>query len=259
VLIGSIALVRWVEPQLIYFPTREIVQTPTAAGLTFRDLHITTADGVQLHGWFIPTAIEDAPVVLLLHGNGGNISHRLEKIALLRDTGASVCIIDYRGYGKSEGHPSESGLYLDARAAYDYLVNELKTDPRRLVLYGESLGTAVAVHLAADRPVAGVILEAAFTSARTVARELYRFLPIHLAMRSRFDTLSGIPGVKAPLLILHSRSDEFFGIEHAERLLAAAPGPKRLVELRGGHNDAFLVSGETYSAALRDFVGSVAQ
>jgi fermentation-respiration switch protein FrsA (DUF1100 family) len=168
-----------------------------------------------------------------------------------------VCIIDYRGYGASDGRPSEEGLYLDARAAYEYLVTQLNVPAARIVLYGESLGTAVAVDVAAEHAVGGVILEAAFTSARSVARELYRFFPIHLAIRSRFDTATKITRLRHPLLLLHSVEDEFFGIHHARQLLAAAAGPKHLVTLRGGHNDAFLVSGTIYRAALRDFLSDL--
>jgi pimeloyl-ACP methyl ester carboxylesterase len=147
-------------------------------------------------------------------------------------------------------------LSHDAAAAYRHLRSQ-GVDTRRLVLYGESLGTAVAVRLAATQPVGGVVLESGFTSARAVARELYGFLPVHWFIRSRFDTAGMLPQVQAPVLVLHSRGDEFFGLHHAQQLVASARGGARLVELRGGHNDAFLISDRTYREALASFLNTV--
>ena len=254
VLIGLALVVRWIEPRLLYSPSHELVQTPASVGLAYRDVRLRAADDVSLRGWFVPVTETDGPVILFLHGNAGNMSHRIEKVALLHGLGASVLIIDYRGYGNSEGEPTEAGLFLDAQAAYSFLVKEQGLAPRRLVVYGESLGTAVAVDLATAHDVGGLILEGAFTSARDVAGDLYPLFPLRLLIGSRFDTLAKIARVKAPLLILHGRNDEFFSTQHSERLLAAAPGPKRLVELRGGHNDAFVVSHDAYVEAIREFL-----
>jgi len=191
--------------------------------------------------------------VLLLHGNAGNISHRLEKIAILRDAGADVCIIDYRGYGRSAGTPTEAGTYRDARAAYDCLAKTMNRAPRNIVVYGESLGSAVAVELATRVPVGGVVIEEAFTSVPEVGQKLFPMLPVHWLVRNRYDTIHKIDRLNAPLLIFHSRQDELFPYQYAERLLAAAKVPKQLVELHGGHNDAFWESRVIYRQALWQF------
>jgi hypothetical protein len=257
VLVALVLLLRWAEPHLIYLPLREIEATPAAVGLPFEEVQLVATDGTGLHGWYVPPDTPPAPHVLFLHGNAGNISHRLEKLTILREAGAGILIIDYRGYGRSGGRPTEEGLYRDARAAYTHLVRDRAIPPTQVVPYGESLGTGVAVDLAATAAVGGLVLEAVFTSIPDVAGELYRVLPIRAIVRSRFDSRSKIAAVRAPLLILHSRDDEYFGWHHAERLLAAAPGRKHLVELRGGHNDAFAVSGRAYREALTAFFASL--
>ena len=251
-LVGFVLYLMWREPQLIYYPDRTPFATP--AGIT--DLKLTTSDGVPIHGWFVPAPAARV-TVLLLHGNAGNISHRLEKIAMLRDAGAEVCTIDYRGYGRSAGTPNEAGTYRDARAAYDYLTKTLNRSPRNIVVYGESLGSAVAVELATRLPVGGVVIEEAFTSVPDVAQKLFPMLPVRWLVRNRHDTIHKINRLSAPLLIFHSREDELFPFASAERLLAAAPAPKRLVELHGGHNDAFWTSQDVYRQALRQFFTTV--
>jgi uncharacterized protein len=257
VLVGFALYLRWREPSMIYFPDANIGETPDRLGLRYQDVWLTTADGVRINGWFLPAGTNAPLTILFLHGNAGNISHRFEKLAILRDLGADVLIIDYRGYGRSEGKPDEQGTYQDARAAYDHLTKTLNREPRTIVVYGESLGAAVAVDLASKVPVRGVIIEEAFTSVAAVGQRMFPFLPVQLLVRNKYDTLSKITGINAPLLIFHSRDDEFFSMRHAERLLAAAREPKRLVELRGGHNDAFLASGETCRGALKNFLGNL--
>jgi fermentation-respiration switch protein FrsA (DUF1100 family) len=245
---------RWYEQQSMYYPTHDIVRTPADAGLTFENVALTTADGETLHGWWVPSGRPDAPAVLFLHGNGGNVSHRLEKLAVFRDIGADTLIIDYRGYGRSSGTPSEQGFYRDARAAYDWLTTTRGVAPERIVAYGESLGSAVAVHLAAEVSVGGVVVESGFTSVKDIAQKRLPFLPVQWILKHRFDSLDQVHRIDAPLLILHSRQDELFEMSHPERLLAAAQPPKRLVEMQGGHNDAFLVSAATYRDALATFL-----
>jgi fermentation-respiration switch protein FrsA (DUF1100 family) len=248
---------RWYEQQSMYYPTRDIVRTPADAGLPFQDVSLATVDGETLHGWWVPSGRPDAKVVLFFHGNGGNVSHRLEKLAAFRSLGVDTLIIDYRGYGRSSGTPSEQGMYHDARAAYQWLVTNRGVPSDRIVVYGESLGSAVAVHLASETQTGGVVLESGFTSVPDLARERFPVLPVQWALKHRFDTLDKVARINAPLLILHSREDELFEMSHAERLLAAARAPKRLVELRGGHNDAFLVSADAYQDALAKFLAEV--
>jgi fermentation-respiration switch protein FrsA (DUF1100 family) len=248
---------RWYEQQSMYYPTRDIVRTPSDAGLPFESVVLETPDGETLHGWWVPSGGPDAPVVLFFHGNGGNVSHRLEKLAVFRDIGADTLIIDYRGYGRSSGTPSEQGIYRDARAAYQWLTTTRRVDPDRIVVYGESLGSAVAVHLAAEAPMGGVVVESGFTSVTDIAQKRLPFLPVQWILKHKFDSLEKVPRINAPLLILHSRQDELFEMSHPERLLAAAESPKRLVEMQGGHNDAYLVSADTYRDALARFLADI--
>jgi fermentation-respiration switch protein FrsA (DUF1100 family) len=248
---------RWYEQESMYYPTREIVRTPAAAGLPFEDVALATPDGETLHGWWVPSGRTEAPVVLFFHGNGGNVSHRLEKLAVFRSLGADTLIIDYRGYGRSTGTPSEHGMYSDARAAYEWLTETRRVAPDRIVVYGESLGCAVGVHLAAEARTGGVVVESGFTSVPDIAQKRLPFLPVQWVLKHRFDTLDKVPRIDAPLLILHSREDELFEMSHPERLLAAARPPKRLVELQGGHNDAFLVSADAYHDALAKFLAEI--
>jgi uncharacterized protein len=254
--------VRWAEPRMLYYPLRAIDATPAQRGWRFEDVRLTAADGTKLHGWFIPangdSGVRDPRLtVLLLHGNAGNVSHRLDKLAILRDLGVDVLILDYRGYGESEGRPDEAGTYLDARAGYQHLVRTRGLDPLAIVLLGESLGSAVASHLAAGTEVGGVVLEESFTSVADVAQGMFPFLPVRWVIRNRYDTLDRIGRIGAPLLILHSRGDEYFPFRHAERLAAAAR-EATVVELRGGHNDAFLASEPVYRRALAAFFATVA-
>jgi hypothetical protein len=254
-----VLFLRWYEPRMIYLPARELDRTPSDLGLAYEDLTLTAIDGARLHAWFLPGRAAAPVTVLFLHGNAGNISHRFDKLAVLRALGADVLIVDYRGYGRSTGRPDEGGTYRDADAAYEHLTGKRALDPHRLVLYGESLGAAVAVDLAARRPVGGLIMESAFSSAVEVGRELFPFLPASLLVRNRYDNVAKIGRVRAPVLLLHSRDDEFFGWHHPQRLYEAAHPPKQLIELRGGHNDAFLVSGAAFAEALKGFLADVAR
>lgn len=249
---------RWYEQQAMYYPTPDFIGTPADAGLAFEDVTIATEDGEILHGWWIPSGRADGSVVLFFHGNGGNVSHRVEKLAVLRDLGADTLILDYRGYGRSSGAPSEAGMYRDARAAYQWLITTRRIHPDRIVVYGESLGSAVAVHLAAEARTAGVIVESGFTSVPDIAQKRFPILPVRWVLKHRFDTLDNVARINAPLLVLHSREDELFDMSHPERLLAAAQPPKRLVELSGGHNDAFLVSDDLYRKSLAAFLAEIA-
>jgi len=242
----------WREPHMIYYPDTTPFTTPP--GVT--DLQLTASDGVKIHGWYVPGPSNATHTVLFFHGNAGNLSHRDEKIDILHQLGANVCIIDYRGYGRSEGEPNEQGTYRDAQAAYDYLTKTLNREPRTIVVYGESLGTGMSVELATRVPVGGVVLEAGFTSIGDVAQGLFPFLPVRYLVRNKYDSIHKIAGINAPLLFLHSRADEVFSFRHSERLFAAAREPKHLVELRGNHNDAFMQSVDVYRAALRDFLAA---
>ncbi|MBI4505613.1 MAG: alpha/beta hydrolase [Chloroflexi bacterium] len=246
-----------IEDQFLYLPSRTLVATPAQRGLGYEEVWLTASDGVRLHGWFVPGPRD--LVWLWLHGNGGNISHRVENIAFIqRRLGASVFIFDYRGYGLSEGRPSEDGLYRDADAALAYLRIRPDLDARRVVLFGRSLGTAVAVDLAARERVLGLILESPLTSIPGLARALYPFLPLEPLLRTRYDALAKIGRVAAPLLVIHSRDDEVIPYQQGQALFAAAREPKRLYTLTGArHNDTYLRGGDGYWQALDGFLASL--
>ena len=239
--------------RLVYFPSRpHDGGTPAVFGLAYDDVTLITQDGVRLHAWFV-RAPSARRTVLFLHGNGGNISHRLDKLTVLNELDADVLLLDYRGYGHSEGTPDEAGTYRDADAAYAWLRGR-GDSAERIILYGESLGGPIATDLAARQPVGGLILESAPSSILGVAQYHYPWLPVSWFLSVRYDALAKIGRVHAPLLILHSPDDPLVPFAMAEELYAAANPPKQLVRLRGGHNDNFLMAAETYRSALNDFL-----
>lgn len=233
-------------------PGRALDATPQDAGFSFEEVSIATSDGVQLHGWFVP-AEQSRATVLFLHGNAGNISHRLDSIAIFRELGLDTLIIDYRGYGQSEGTPGEQGTYLDAQAAWDYLVSDRGIAPGRIVIFGRSLGGAVAAWLAVENTAAAVIIESCFTSALDMARRLYPFMPVRLITRLKYPVIEYVGRLKIPLLIIHSHDDEIMPFFMGQALFEAAAGPKAMLELSGDHNYGFLLNRDRYVAGLRDF------
>lgn len=244
---------RRLEQTSLYHPERSLMLTPAAFGLKFEEVELITSDGLRLQGWFVPGQ-DDHPILLFLHGNGGNISHRVEKLRILRATGASVLVVDYRGYGKSSGRPTEEGTYRDAEAAYDYLTNSRGISPDRIIAHGESLGGAVALELTLRRPCGGLILESAFTSTVDMGRRAFPYLPVAWIVRYRYDNLSKIAKVGRPVLILHSPEDDIIPFEMGRRLFETADEPKRFVRLRGDHNSGFLSSEPEYRRAIEDFL-----
>ena len=247
------------DRMMIYFPESGLTSTPLDVGLEYEDVFLTAADGTRIHGWHIPG--ESRVTLLWLHGNAGNMSHRVENIALIRARlGAGVFIIDYRGYGLSAGKPSEKGLYMDAEAAFDWLVSERGLDAEtEIVIFGRSLGVGVAVQTAVGRKVRGVILESGFTSVRDMAREntlaallAFAIMPM---LEARYDSASKIGGLRAPVIILHGDMDAVVPFEMSRRLYEAAPEPKTFHQIIGArHNDTVQVGGESYWEALRRFV-----
>lgn len=251
-LVLAFFFIRFFERINLYFPVRTIEATPEDIDLEYEDVSFTAKDGVMLNGWFIPSETHRA-VLIFCHGNAGNISHRLEKIKIFNGLDLDVLIFDYRGYGLSKGSPSEKGLYLDAEAAYDYLVNYRGMESVKVVAYGESLGSAVTVDLAGKRRLAGIIIEGGFSSVRDMAKEIFPFIPAFV-YKTRFDSLDKIKNIGPPKLIFHSADDEIVPFEHGEKLFHAAAGRRELVRLRGGHNDAFFSSGDIFASKIDSFI-----
>ena len=247
---------------LLYFPDRGLTATPGDVGLAYEDVSFTAGDGVVLHGWFIPGRGD--VTWLWFHGNAGNIGDRVDNLKQLHDRlGVSVFLFDYRGYGRSEGSPSERGLYLDADGALAYI--EARDDVRadRIVYFGRSLGGAVAVDLASRRPPHGLILESALPSVEFVARRAYPMVPsafVRSIIRAKYDALSKMGGILAPVLVLHGDRDDIMPLDAGRRLFEAAREPKQFHVIPGaGHNDTYVVGGDPYFAVLESFVERLAR
>lgn len=255
----SAAFVVLAEKKIIFHPYKypEGIWDPESYGLRVEDVFFQSEDGVKLHGWYVP---ENGAMDTLIwfHGNAGNLSHRLDHILRLRALKLNVFIFDYRGYGKSEGEPDEEGIYRDSRAAYRALVSEKNISPGRLFLYGQSLGGACAIETALSYPAAGLILEAAFTSAAEMAGKIFPVLPVGSLIRSKFDSLARIPLVTIPKLFLHGDRDEIVPYEMGRKLFEAAKEPKEFHDIPGaGHNDPYLVGGAVYYGAIERFIAKI--
>jgi uncharacterized protein len=234
-------------------PSRSLTASPQQAGLQYEDIVLRAEDGVRLHGWYVP-AVQARGTVLFFHGNAGNISHRLDSIRIFRDLKLSVFIFDYRGYGQSEGRPGERGTQRDALAAWRFLTEERGIAPGKIILFGRSLGAAVAAWLATQKQPGALIVESAFTSVPDMAAELYWWLPARWLARFEYATRDYIAQVHCPVLVVHSPDDEIIPFRHGEAIFAGAHAPKEMLRLRGGHNDGFFLSGERYVLGLDAFL-----
>ena len=255
-----LALVRIFESRLILFPNYpgRLAGDWNPRGLPVEDVWLTSSDGTRLHAWWIPN--EKAKFTFLaFHGNAGNIADRATVYEFLRDTPASIFALEYRGYGRSEGKPSEAGFYRDAEVAFVYLVNIRGKDPKTIVSFGQSLGTAVAAHLAAQHEVAGVVLEAPFLSAARVARRIFWFLPgTSLLVHSQFDTEEKLKGISAPILIVHCNQDPVLPFRLGLEVYDAARPPKDFLKINGYcHEEASVIAPTEYHAALQKFLSGV--
>jgi len=254
-LIGFIA-----QEKLVYFPDRQLGATPRQIGLEYRDIRFPAADGVELHGWFVPASAETSRfTVLFCHGNAGNISHRLDSLRLLHDLGLSVLIFDYRGYGQSAGRVGERGTYRDAEGAWSYLVETLQVAPGEIIVLGRSLGGAVAIELASRRRPRALIAESTFTSVPELGARVYPWLPVRQLARIRYESAERIGRIRCPLLMVHSLDDEVVPYVLGLRLFRAAKQPKQLLKIRGAHGDGFLTAGDRYTTGLRDFLDTLAE
>ncbi len=249
---------RWFERKHIYYPTGKIEFTPRDIKLSFEDIYFNASDGVRLNGWFIPV---DNPKATLLfcHGNGGNISHRMHSLAIFNKLGLNVFLFDYRGYGRSSGRASEEGTYLDARAAYDYVAGREDVDRTKIVLYGESLGGAIAYDLATVSNVSAVITLGTFSSIVDMGKAIYPFLPLRLIVRTKYDAASMVGNVEVPKLIIHSVDDEIVPFEQGKKLFSSASDPKEFYEMQGGHNDAIFTYEDEFSERIGDFLNKYTQ
>ncbi|MGY0497994.1 alpha/beta hydrolase [Nocardia sp. FBN12] len=237
---------------LVYHPDKHLARTPAALGLDYRELTMRTADGVDVHGWFV-RAERPRGHILYAHGNAGTIGDRVAIIALLVEAGFDVLAFDYRGFGHSAGTPSEQGTYLDARAARLALLEQPEVDPDRVYYLGKSLGGGVLLELAAQHPPQGMILMSTFSGMRAAARSVYPFLPAPL-IPNAYPSLRHIKNLRVPVLMMHGDRDELLPLRHAERLYAAAHDPKQLIVVPGaGHNDVIDTLGAEWAKIIADW------
>jgi fermentation-respiration switch protein FrsA (DUF1100 family) len=286
VLAASLGLLWAFQRRLIYLPSPGPVPPAASVLPGAEDVSFETADGLRLQGWFVPGAVDSpaparprsvtlpegappqvgegeahlnpGPAVLVCNGNGGDRSMRAALAAALSRMGLAVLLFDYRGYGGNPGSPSEEGLADDARAALAYLAGRPEVDPGRVAYLGESLGAAVALRLAVERPPAALVLRSPFASLAEVGRRHYPFLPVSLLLRDRYDSAALVGRLTAPLLVVAGSRDRIVPASHSRRLFAAAPEPKRLVVLDGAdHNDHDLHAGPRLVGELRAFLTGV--
>lgn len=246
------------QTSLLYSPSPDVVDTPLDIGLAYEDVLFRNALGTQLHGWFVPR--EGARyVVLFSHGNAGNISGRLEFLRIFNELGLSVFIYDYSGFGRSEGVPSEEGTRADSRAAWEWLTSEGGFRPEDVILFGRSLGGAVTAELAGhlqrgNEQFAGLVIESSFTSITDMGAHLYPWLPVRRLMRFEYDSVASLTDVRVPALFIHSTEDDLVPYELGRELFESYGGPKKMVDIRGGHGRGYLDSEPIYAKAVGEFL-----
>jgi len=245
-----------IENFYVYFPQTDIEATPDEFRLSYKDVYFHSKDGEKLNAWFLH-GDKDAPVILYCHGNACNISHLLDYAGLLVEKNLQVFLFDYRGYGKSTGSPSEKGIYMDAQAAYDYLINVEKIPSERIVLMGHSVGAAAAIDVAINNHVRSIIIESAFTSTKDMSKQIFPMNMISFLLPANYNNLEKMAEISAPKLFIHGQDDEIVPFEMGRRLFDASMGPKIFYPVKGaGHNDTFILGGEGYFKILADFAGN---
>ncbi len=249
-------MLRWFEHRQVYVPSRRLEASGQELGRAMEEATFTAADGARLHGWFFPAA-NNSPrahlVILLLHGNNMNISYRLDFYRAWLELGVSVFAFDYRGYGLSEGRPSEEGTYLDAQAAHRWL-REKGFTPEQIIALGESLGGGIASELALRETLGGLILQNTFMSIPDIGAEMFPWLPVRRFSTIKYDTRAKLPRIKVPVLVMHSRGDDFIGFHHGEKNFAAANEPKLFWEIHGNHTGMIAAGRDHYLKGLEQFI-----
>jgi uncharacterized protein len=251
---GLAILSHFYQRRIMYQPSPTIRATPRESGLPYEDVTFRTEDGLTLAGWYVPA--QNAPgTIIFFHGNGGNIGHYASQVRIMHDIGWNVLLFDYRGYGASEGLPTEEGTYLDAAAAREYILSRHDQPPGEPVLLGRSMGGAVASWLAEKHRPRGLILESSFTSVPDMAAALFHTRLAGALSQYQYDTLERMGSIHCPVLVIHSPDDRLIPYEQGQRLFEAAGEPKQFLEIQGGHNDGFAKSGDVYKNGLAEFLG----
>jgi len=246
------------QSKLLYYPnlpTRDHVSTPDKYGMQYESVNFISKDNIKLNGWFVP-ADDSIATILFFHGNAGNISHRINSIEIFNKLKLNVFIIDYRGYGKSKGEISEAGSYLDAQAAWDYLTEDRGINQNKIIIFGRSLGASVAAWLASQVSPAALILESGFSSFVSMGQRLYPFLPVKLLAKFEYNTAQYVSNINCPLLVAHSKADDVIPYAEGKAIFSAGSEPRFFLDMQGGHNDGYYVSGKSYVDGLIVFIES---
>lgn len=251
--LALVLLIYWGQSRLVYFPDKQLSSTPEMFGLDYSSVSIATDDGETLHGWWVPV-LDAKGTILFFHGNAGNISHRISYLTMFKQLGYNTLLFDYRGYGQSSGTPSESGTYLDAQAVWRHLTATQKIASEQIVLFGESLGGAMAAWLAAREKPGLLVLASTFTSVPDLAAQIYPFLPVRWISRFDYNTLESLHSVTCPVFIAHSPQDEIIPFQHGQRLFHATSDPKHFLTLQGSHNNGFIFMQPRWQKALDEFM-----
>ena len=240
------------QPAMVFYPVKNINVTPKDWGLDYSSVELELKDKTKISAWYFPHP-QANKTVLFFHGNGGNISHRGDSIYIFHKLKLNVLIIDYPGYGSSTGQPSEDGLYESASAAWHYLISDKKVKPEDIIIFGRSLGGAVAVDLATRVKAGGLILESTFSSVSDIVKIAFPIISNFICLRYSFDSLSKITNVKSPVLLIHSPDDEVIPFELGQKLFTAIESEKKFLQIKGGHNDGFMQSIQPYMQTLATF------
>jgi uncharacterized protein len=257
--LGMMLLVLIRQSRYVYYPDRHVEVTPKALGLKYEELLLNVGKGERINAWYVPAAAanRNGLSVIFCHGNGGDMGDLLSSVETFHMMGVDLVVFDYRGYGRSTGKPTEQGTYEDATAAWQYLTGTRGVPAKRIVLYGRSLGGAVAAELAERVNPGGLVIESAFTSASDMAVRVFPYLPARLLCRFKYDTLSRLGRIACPVLVAHGQNDTMVPYAQGRRLFAAAKEPKRFSEIVGGHNDGSIDIDPAYQAAFREFLKEV--
>ncbi len=240
----------------LYYPVEKIKDTPASINLKFKEYTFPSSSGNRIHSWWVPSD-PHRYTVLFFHGNGGNISHRLMTLKMLNEMKLNVFIFDYSGYGKSEGVPGEKETYRDARAAWKFLTGDLKIDPASIIIWGRSLGGAVAVELAVSKKFAALIMESSFSTLEKVVSDHTSPVLRPFGAGGKYRSIDQIRKVKVPVCIIHSRDDEVIPYYHGKLLFAAAGEPKEFITIAGSHNRGFYKSRNWYISKVNKFLNSL--
>lgn len=239
----------------VYQPSRELTSTPLDHGYDYEDITFSSADGLRLNGWFVPCP-DSSRIILLLHGNSGNMTDCIASISIFQSLGYSTFMLDYRGYGSSHGEPTEHGTYLDAEAAWQYLLLQRHYAPQEIVVLGRSLGAAIACWLTTHHTPRALIIESTFTSMPAIAAHTFRWYPARLLARYQYNTLENIRKIHCPVLVVHGRDDPVIPYQHGLRLYDRALQPKAFLDIHGSHAEGYLETGQAYVDGLRSFLAT---